>query len=99
MFRSHDLFILDKYTSDVCVCVYVCVCVGNKYHLVCQVTKYTSRGYTITMIRKIFEKCTLVLMFAGSASRGNHNRYSLGSLLKPQALALLPDRTNHGNAA
>jgi hypothetical protein len=93
---SHDLFILDKHTSDVCVW-------GgggdNKYLLVCRVAKDTSRGYTITMTRKIFEKCTLVRVFAGSTSRGIRKNYSLGSLLKPKALALLPDRTNCGNAA
>lgn len=57
--HSHDSFILDKQTSDLCVDSY--------YHLVCQmvrVAKHTSHGNVITVIRQTFSKCAIIEMFA-----------------------------------
>ena len=57
--HSHDSFILDKQTSDLCV--------DSSCHFVCQlvrVAKHKSHGNVFTMTRQTFSKCALIEVFA-----------------------------------
>jgi len=63
LLHSHNLFQLDKQTSDLCV--------DSPYHLACQAAKYMSRGDAIPMAGQTSDNCTQAGIFAKYTSRGN----------------------------